>query len=78
MLAYVNPAGRRRLADITRDLGAVWISNEGPGITPGDTSDPQAARSAYGNHCFALMRDGLGTVALTDTRGTWIHWLTDG
>jgi hypothetical protein len=75
VLAYVDPAERRQFADAVRGLGAVWISNEGPGVAPGDTSYPQAARSAYGNHCFALMRDGVGTVALTDGHGTWLHWL---
>lgn len=75
VLAYVDPAGRRQFADAVRGLGAVWISNEGPGVAPGDTSHPQAARSGYGNHCFALTRDGLGTVALTDSHGTWLHWL---
>ena len=76
VLAYVGPAGRRQFADAIRGLGAVWISNEAPGVTPGDTSHSQEARSAYGNHCFALMLDGLGTVALTDGHGTWLHWLT--
>ena len=75
VLAYADPAGRRQFADAIGSLGAVWISNEGPGVAPGDASHLQEARSAYGNHCFALMRDGGGAVALTDGHGAWLHWL---
>jgi len=38
-------------------------------------SHGHAVASLYGNHCFALMRDGQDPIAVTDGHGTWLHWL---
>ena len=35
VLAYVAPADRERFARDVRSLGAVWLSNEAPGVVPG-------------------------------------------
>ncbi|HEY6791644.1 MAG TPA: DUF2332 domain-containing protein, partial [Trebonia sp.] len=75
VLAYVDPPRRGELAAIAADLGAVWISNEAPRVLPAAGGATLAVASAYGNHCFALMRDGCGPVAFTDGHGTWLHWL---
>jgi hypothetical protein len=69
VLAYVRAAGRRQFADTVRGLGAVWLSNEGPGVLPGITVPP-----AEGSP-FVLVRDGRAPVALTDSHGTWLQWL---
>ncbi|WP_420125480.1 DUF2332 domain-containing protein [Longimicrobium sp.] len=34
VLNYVHPRERERFVQTVRDLGAVWISNEGPGVFP--------------------------------------------
>ncbi len=75
VLAYVDPARRGEFAAIVAGLGAVWISNEAPRVVPADVGATLAAASLYGNHCFALMRDGRGPVAFTDGHGAWLDWL---
>src|SRR5262249_21721059 len=75
VLAYVDPAGRRAFADCVRDLGAVWISNEGPRILPGSPGRAAADAAGYGN--FVLVRDGRTPVAITEGHGHWIHWLSE-
>lgn len=75
VLAYVDPPRRGELAAIVADLGAVWISNEAPRVLPAGGGAALAVASVYGNHCFALMRDGRGPVAFTDGHGAWLHWL---
>jgi hypothetical protein len=76
VLAYVSPSRRAEFASVVRGLGAVWISNEGPGIAPtaADHSDHPTA-SLYGRNCFALIQDGRDPVAMTDGHGAWVHWL---
>jgi hypothetical protein len=69
VLAYVSPAGRQQFAGIVRGLGAVWLSNEGPGVLPGITA-PAAEGSP-----FVLVRDGRAPLAVTDSHGTWLQWL---
>jgi hypothetical protein len=34
VLNYVHPKERERFVETVRDMGAVWISNEGPGVFP--------------------------------------------
>ena len=75
VLAYVDPPQRGEFAAIVAGLGAAWISNEAPRVVPGASGSSLAAASRYGDHCFALMRDGHGPVAFTDSHGTWLHWL---
>jgi hypothetical protein len=69
VLAYVAPADRRRFAATVRQLGAVWLSNEGLGVVP-DLPVP-----AHDGAPFVLSRDGLETLAFTDSHGTWLRWL---
>jgi hypothetical protein len=69
VLAYVAPAGRQRFADLVRGLGAVWLSNEGPGVVPG------VPVPAYQGAPFVLARDGRTALALTDGHGQWLEWL---
>ena len=69
VLAYVAPEECRRFAGIVRSLGAVWLSNEGPGVVPG------MAVPAYQGVSFVLARDGQTPIAFTDPHGTWLQWL---
>jgi hypothetical protein len=71
VLAYVAPAGRRQFAGLVAGLGAVWLSNEGPGVVP-DLPVPR-----YEGAPFVLGRDGRTPLALADGHGTWLHWLSD-
>jgi len=69
VLAYVGPAARQRFAATVRGLGAVWLSNEAPGVVPGVTSEE---RDDGG---FVVVRDGQTLLALADGHGTWLQWL---
>jgi hypothetical protein len=69
VLAYVAEEDRARFADTVRGLGAVWLSNEGPGVVPG-VSVPAREGAP-----FVLIRDGRTPLALTDPHGTWVDWL---
>jgi hypothetical protein len=68
VLAYVDMAKRRAFAGAVRDLGAVWLANEGPRVLPG-----MGAQADDGK--FALVRDGTEVLARTDPHGTWFEWL---
>jgi hypothetical protein len=69
VLAYVDDAATRaEFADTVRALGAVWISNESPGLLAGATGEP------WPHGSFLLARDGR-PVAWTDPHGTAIDWL---
>jgi hypothetical protein len=69
VLAYVAPADRAHFADVVRGLGAVWLSNEGPGVVPG--LPVPACQGAP----FVLARDGRTPLAITDGHGQWLEWL---
>ncbi len=69
VLAYVTPEDRERFAATVRDLPAVWLSSEGPGIVPGLPVPPCDGAP------FVLARDGRTPLALADGHGTWLHWL---
>ena len=69
VLAYVGPAARQRFAATVRGLGAVWLSNEAPGVVSGVTSEE---RDDGG---FVVVRDGQTLLALADGHGTWLQWL---
>ena len=69
VLAYVAPEQRGRLAETVKALGAVWLSNEGPGVLPA-IAQPDRTR----DH-FVLVQDGARPIALTDPHGTWLEWL---
>lgn len=67
VLAYVDEETREKFATAVTDLGAVWLSNEAPGVLPGTDID-----SSNG---FVLVRDGSEVLARTDPHGAWIEWL---
>jgi uncharacterized protein DUF2332 len=69
VLGYVRRADRARFGRTVRELGAVWLSNEGPGVLPG--TDTQV-RDAHG---FILVKDGTEPIAVTESHGTWLEWL---
>ena len=72
VLAYVAPADRERFAATVRGLGAVWLSNEAPGVVSGV---PSEERDDGG--CL-VVRDGRTLLALADGHGTWLQWLAAG
>jgi hypothetical protein len=69
VLAYLTPDDRRSFAATVRALPVVWLSNEGPGVVPGQPIPP------YQGLPFVLARDGDTILALTDSHGTWLQWL---
>jgi hypothetical protein len=69
VLAYVDERKRREFAAAVRKLGAVWLSNEAPGVLP-DVKIPSGHDGA-----FVLVRDGTQALARTDPHGTWLTWL---
>jgi hypothetical protein len=68
VLGYVRRADRARFAETVGGLGAVWLSNEGPGVLPG-TGIP-----GCDPHGFVLARD-TEPIALTESHGNWVEWL---
>ncbi len=68
VLAYVDPPKRQAFGAAVRELGAVWLSNEGTGVLSGIATAP-------GPPCFLLVRDGEEVLARTDPHGTWLEWL---
>ena len=69
VLGYVRRADRARFAGTVRELGVVWLSNEGPGVLPGVcTRVPDA-------HGFLLVKDGSEPMAVTESHGAWLEWL---
>jgi len=75
VLAYVPDAALRDgFARTVRDVGAVWVSNEAPGVFPAIR-----ARVPHGGPrgAFLLAVDGE-PVAWTDPHGAWIEWIGQG
>lgn len=71
VLAYVNPEGRREFSRMVRELDAVWVSNEAPGVFP--EIDAQL-KGDIPEGCFVLSIDGI-PVAFTGPHGQFIDWL---
>ena len=69
VLAYVDERKRSEFAAAVRRLGAVWLSNEAPGVLPDVTVQPGD------DGAFVLIRDGTRALARTDPHGTWLTWL---
>lgn len=75
VLAYVpDVAMREAFARTVRDIGAVWISNEAPGVFA-SIRDRLPGRGPEG--AFVLAVDG-NPVAWTDPHGAWIDWIEAG
>jgi len=74
VLAYVADAhARESFARTVRDLGAVWISNEAPGVWP-SIRDRVSRRGPSG--AFLLAVNGR-PMAWTDAHGAWIEWIEE-
>jgi hypothetical protein len=71
VLAYIDPAERAQVAEVIAGLGAVWLSNEAPGVLSG-VHPPVERPSAAG---FLLVRDGRTPLAWADSHGAWLHWM---
>ena len=72
VLAYVaDPAARDQFVQTVRELGAVWISNEAPGVFPAIAARVRRPGPAG---AFLLAVDGV-PVAWTHPHGAWIEWL---
>jgi hypothetical protein len=70
VLAYVEPARRSAFSAAVRELGAVRLSCEGPGIEP-IASGPGGDETG-----FVLVRDGEQLLARADSHGAWLEWST--
>jgi hypothetical protein len=69
VLGYLAPPDRARFTGAVRDLPAVWLSNEGTAVLPGISAP------VYDPSQFVLVEDGGSPIAVTDSHGTWLHWL---
>jgi hypothetical protein len=69
VLAYVEESRRREFAQAVGELGAVWLSNEGPDVLPG------LAEGDVDPHGFLLVEGGVSILARTDPHGTWLEWV---
>jgi hypothetical protein len=72
VLAYVAPGDRARFAETVLGLGAVWLSQEAPGVVPGV---PVVAEQADQAGPFVLARDGRTPLAFAEGHGAWVRWL---
>jgi Uncharacterized protein conserved in bacteria (DUF2332) len=68
VLYQVAPELREQFIATVRDLGAIWLSSEGPGVVPG-TSGPAADEQMC-----VLAQDGH-PIAHADSHGAWLQWL---
>ena len=64
-----RPEDRERFARTVRDLAAVWLSNEAPGVVPG------LPFTDFREGTFVLGHGGRTPLAFADGHGTWLHWL---
>ena len=72
VLGYVTDAASRdAFARAVRELGAVWVSNEVPGVFP---SIRERLAHPGPRGAFLLAVDGV-PVAWTDPHGGWIEWI---
>lgn len=68
VLAYVGAEKRRAFAAAVGELGAIWLSLEGPSVLSG-IGQPEGLRPG-----FLVVRDGREVLATADPHGTWLHW----
>jgi hypothetical protein len=68
VLVYVGVPQRAQFARQVRQLAAVWLSNEAPGIVP------DIATGYRGGGKFVLIRDGTQAIAFTDSHGASVEW----
>lgn len=70
VLIYVARQDRDAFSKTMRELDAVWLANEAPGVVA-DPSTPSDYRE------FVLVQDSETPLALTDGHGDWLEWLAD-
>jgi len=68
VMAYLSPAQRVLFGRKVAETGAVWLSNEAPGVLPG------SAKASRVRSEFVLVRDGRDVLAYTDPHGSWVEW----
>jgi hypothetical protein len=74
VLAYiVDPDARAGFARTVRDLGAIWLSNEAPGVFPDIAARLTSSRPGG---AFLLSVDGE-PVAWTGPHGAWLEWIAE-
>jgi hypothetical protein len=74
VLAYVTDLEQRAaFGETVRGLGAVWISNEAPGVFP---RIAQRLKRRGRRGAFLLSLDGR-PMAWTDPHGAWAEWIAD-
>jgi hypothetical protein len=72
VLAYIADADARAgFARTVRDLGAVWISNEAPGVFPDIAAKLPSSRRGGA----FLLSVGGEPMAWTDPHGAWLEWV---
>ncbi len=69
VLAYVDEVKRLTFGSLVRSFGAVWLSNEAPGVVT--SVGPQRASKHRG---FTLVKNGSEHLADNDPHGSWIKW----
>jgi hypothetical protein len=69
VLACVAARDREGFARTVARLGAVWLSNEAPGVVPG------LPHARFREGTFVLGQAGQTALAFTDGHGTWLRWL---
>lgn len=72
VLTYVDLAVRESFATLVRELGAVWLSNEGVGVLPQVAATLPPGTDVGGRFVVAL--DGVA-VALAEQHGRALAWL---
>jgi hypothetical protein len=74
VVAYVaEPALREEFIRTVRELGAIWVSNEVPGVFP---SVRERLTRPGPRGAFLLAVNGT-PVAWTDPHGGWIEWIAE-
>jgi hypothetical protein len=74
VLGYVaDPTRRAAFVETVFDQGAVWVSNEVPGVFP-EIAERASRPGPPG--AFLLSLNGV-PIAWTDPHGAWIDWLEE-
>lgn len=75
VLNYIGRDDRRRFAErLAARSDVVWISNEGPGVLDGVTTDLAVPGHAGSAAHFLVVLGGRDVVGISDPHGSWIRW----
>ena len=75
VLNYVSRADRQRFAArLDEHPDVVWISNEGPGVLDGVTTDLVVPVHAHNAAHFLVVLGGCDVIGMSDPHGSWIMW----